>query len=100
VDDENLFNFKADTGMTLENNICSHLDECLPDEDIGGFLGTYLFEDIGAVKDNSMTMKALLGNIENLEVGDKNLLANWKNWNNEDLGCIRILQNFFFALLE
>jgi hypothetical protein len=26
------------------------LDECRPDEDIGEFLGTYLFEDIGVVE--------------------------------------------------
>jgi hypothetical protein len=32
---------------------------------IGGFLGSYLFEDIGVVKDNTKTMNALFGNIEN-----------------------------------
>jgi len=36
---ENLFKFKVDVMRTLESKVCSSLDECLLDEDIGGFVG-------------------------------------------------------------
>jgi hypothetical protein len=37
----------------LENKVCSSLDECLLDKDIGGFVGAYLFDDIAPIKENS-----------------------------------------------
>jgi hypothetical protein len=64
--------------------VCSSLDECLLDEDIGGFVGTYLFDDIQKVKENSKIMTAIFGNEENLEIGENILLANWDNWSLED----------------
>jgi hypothetical protein len=50
--------------------MCSCLDECLLDEDVGGIVGTYLFDDVAVVKNNSKIMKALFGNEESLEVGE------------------------------
>ena len=32
--------------------VSSSLDECLLDEDIGGFIGSYLFDDIGLIKES------------------------------------------------
>jgi hypothetical protein len=81
---ENLFKFKADVTRTLEGKVCSGLDECLLDEDIGGFVGTYLFDDIQKVKEISKIMTAIFGNEENLEIGENILLANWDNWSPED----------------
>ncbi len=78
---ENIFKFKADVTRTIEDRTCSSLDECLLDEDIGRYVGTYLFDDIDVVKDNTKIMKALFGNQENLELGESILLANWNNWN-------------------
>jgi hypothetical protein len=63
---ENLFKFKVDIIRTLENKVCSSLDECLLDEDIGGFSGTYLFDDIQKVKESNTIMTAIFGNEENL----------------------------------
>jgi hypothetical protein len=60
------------------------LDECLLDEDIRGHVGTYLFDDIDVIKDNSKIMKAIFGNEENLELRESILLANWNHWNIED----------------
>jgi signal recognition particle GTPase len=81
---KNIFNFKADNTRTLENKVCSSLDKCLLDKDIGGFVGTYLFDDIQKVKESTKVMMALFGNEENLEIGENILLANWNNWSLED----------------
>ncbi len=36
--------FKADITLTSDEKVSSSLDECLLDEDIGGFVGSYLFD--------------------------------------------------------
>jgi hypothetical protein len=51
---ENTFRFRADLNKTL---MVAALDECLLDEDIGGFVGAYLFDNIEAVKESAVTMK-------------------------------------------
>jgi len=56
----------------------------LLDEDIGGFVGTFLFDSVDDIKDNSEVMKNIFRNDENLEVGDSILMANWKNWSIEE----------------
>jgi hypothetical protein len=43
---ENTFKFKADITLTSDEKVSSSLDKCLLDEDIGGFAGSYLFDDI------------------------------------------------------
>jgi len=74
----------VDVTRTLEGKVCSSLDECLLDEDIGGFVGTYLFDDIQKVKESNKLMTALFGNEENLEIGENILLANWDDRSPED----------------
>jgi hypothetical protein len=81
---ENLFKFKADVTRTLESKMYSSLDEYLREEDIGGFVGTYLFDDIQKVKESYKIMTAIFGNEENLEIEENILLANWDNWSPED----------------
>jgi signal recognition particle GTPase len=81
---ENLFKLKVDVTRTLEGKVCSSLDECLLDKDIGRFVGKYLFDDIQKVKESTKVMKALFGNEENFEIGENILLANWNNWSSED----------------
>ncbi|MFN7676950.1 MAG: hypothetical protein ACK5N5_00340 [Synechococcales cyanobacterium] len=81
---ENIFKFKADITRTLNDQINSSLDECLLDEDIGGFVGTYLYEDVDDIKNNIQIMKNIFGHEENLEIGEMILLQNWNNWNNEE----------------
>jgi hypothetical protein len=81
---ENIFKFKADITRTLNDQINSSLDECLLDEDIGGFVGTYLYEDVDDIKNNSQIMKIIFGHEENLEIGEMILLQNWNNWNNDE----------------
>jgi hypothetical protein len=56
----------------------------LLDEDIGGFVGTFLFDSVDDIKDNSEVMKNIFRNDENLEVGDSILMANWKKWSIEE----------------
>jgi len=41
--------------------VSSSLDECLLDEDIGGFIGSYLFDDIGLIKESDEVMNAIFG---------------------------------------
>jgi len=52
-------------------------------EDIGGFVGMFLFDSVDDIKDNSDVMKDIFGNVENLEVGNSILMADWKNWSND-----------------
>jgi len=81
---ENTFKFKADITLTSDEKVSSSLDECLLDEDIGGFVGSYLFDDIGLIKESDEVMKAIFGHEENLFMGETVLLANWDNWNPGD----------------
>ena len=81
---ENLFKFKVNVTRTLESKVCSILDECPLHEDIGGFAGTYLFDDIQKLKESNQIMMAIFGNEENLEIGENILLANWDNWSPKD----------------
>ncbi len=59
------------------------LDEWMLDEDIGGFVGAYLFDDIESVKQNSDIMNNIFSDMENYESGDTILTMNWNNWNEE-----------------
>jgi len=43
----------VDVTRTLESKVCSSLDKCFLDEDIGGFVGTYLCDDIQKVKEST-----------------------------------------------
>jgi hypothetical protein len=70
--------------LTSDEKVSSSLDECLLDEDIGGFVGSYLFDDIGLIKESDEVMKAIFGHEENLCMGETVLLANWDNWNAGD----------------
>jgi hypothetical protein len=74
----------VDVTRTLKSKVCGSLDECLLDEDIGGFVGTCLFDDIQKVKESNKIMTARFGNEENLEIGENVLLANWDNWSPGD----------------
>ncbi len=53
-------------------------------KDIGGFVGTYLYEDVDDIKNNIQIMKNIFGHEENLEIGEMILLQNWNNWNNDE----------------
>jgi len=66
----------------INGKVANCLDEVLLDEDIGSFVGMFLFESVDDIKDNNDVMKDIFGNVENLEIGDSILVANWNNWNN------------------
>jgi hypothetical protein len=57
---------------------------CLLDEDIGGFVGSYLFDEIALIKQNDKVMKAIFRHKENLFMSETILLSNWNNWNTEE----------------
>jgi len=81
---ENTFKFKADITLTSDEKVSSSLDECLLDEDIGGFVGSYLFDEIALIKQNDKVMKAIFRHKENLFMSETILLSNWNNWNTEE----------------
>jgi hypothetical protein len=56
---ENTFKFKADITLTSDEKVSSSLDECLLDEEIGGFVGSYLFDEIESIKQNNKVIKAI-----------------------------------------
>jgi len=68
----------------INGKVANCLDEVLLDEDIGSFVGMFLFESVDDIKDNNDVMKHIFGNVENLEIGDSILMANWNNWNNDE----------------
>jgi len=79
-----MFKLKADITLTSDEKVSSSLDECLLDEDIGGFIVSYLFDDIELIKENDKVMKAIFGHEENLFMSETILLSNWNNWNTEE----------------
>jgi len=81
---ENTFKFKADITLFSDGKVSSSLDECLLDEYLGGFVGSYLFDDMESIKQNDKVMKAIFGHEENLCMGKTILLSNWNNWNAEE----------------
>jgi hypothetical protein len=64
------------------------LDILDTDSKVGNDLGiikvAFVRDSVDDIKDNSDVMKDIFGNVENLEVGDSILMANWKNWSNEE----------------
>ena len=80
----NVFKFRGDLTKTSNGKVTSSLDEVLLDEDIGGFVGLFLFDSVENIKDNKEVMGDIFGSPVNLEVGDSILLANWTNWSNEE----------------
>lgn len=77
---ETMFRFKADLTSVSDGKVCSSLDECLLNEDIGGFVHTCLYNDPNAIKNNKEIMKNIFGHEENLENGESILLSNWNAW--------------------
>jgi GTP-sensing pleiotropic transcriptional regulator CodY len=96
---ENIFKFKADITRTFNDQINSSLEECLLDEDIGGFVGTYMYEDVDDIKNNIQIMKNIFGHEENLEIGKMILLQNWNNWNNDEYIFVDCLIELIGVLL-
>jgi hypothetical protein len=80
----NNFKFRGDQTKMINGKVANCLDEVLLDEDTGSFVGMFLFDSVDDIKDNSDVMKDIFGNVKNLEVGDSILMANWKNWSNDE----------------
>ena len=81
---ENSFRFRADMTRNKNGKIDSSLDEVLLNEDIGGFVGLYLFDEVNTIKDNKEIMGYIFGNKKNLEQGESLLLENWNNWKDDE----------------
>jgi hypothetical protein len=77
---ENLFRFRADLTRNRNGKIDSSLDEALLNEDIGGFVGLYLFDEVNEIKDNKEIMGFIFGNKGNLDQGESLLLENSNSW--------------------
>jgi hypothetical protein len=72
----NNFKFRGDLTKMINGKVTNCLDEVLLVEDIGGFVGMFLFDSVDDIKDNSNIMKDIFENVENLEIGDSILMAN------------------------
>jgi hypothetical protein len=57
----NTFQIRADVTRSTNRNLDSSLDKCLLNEDIGGFVGLYLLDDVKGIKDNKQIMKIIFG---------------------------------------
>lgn len=80
----NNFKFKGDLTRLFNGKVAHCLDEVFLDEDIGGFVGKYLYDSYDSIKDNSDIMDEIFSNPENAEVADTILLANWSSWNEDE----------------
>jgi hypothetical protein len=58
---ENIFRFHADLTKSSNGKLVATLGNCLFDEDIGGFVGAYLFDDYETVKESAEIMKNIFG---------------------------------------
>ena len=70
--------------INKNGKIDSSLDQVLLNEDIGGFVGLYLFDEVSTIKGNKEIMGYIFGNKENLENGESLLLENWNNWKDDE----------------
>jgi hypothetical protein len=68
----------------VNGKVYNCLDEVLLDEDIGGFVGMFLFDSLDDIKDNSDIMKDIFGNDEKIEICDSILMVYWNNWSNNE----------------
>ncbi len=68
----------------MNGKVYNCLDEVLLDEDIGGFVGMFLFDSLDDIKDNSDIMKDIFGNDEKIEICDSILMVYWNNWSNNE----------------
>ncbi len=75
--------FHADLTKTSNGKWDATLGDCLLDEDILGFVGAYLFDDVETVKESTEIMKFFFSDLGNYEKGDTTLPMNWNNWNEE-----------------
>jgi hypothetical protein len=58
----NIFKFRGNLTKSLNGKVTSSLDEVLLDEDIGGFVGMFLFDSVEEIKDDKDIMKDILRN--------------------------------------
>jgi hypothetical protein len=58
----NIFKFRGNLAKSLNGKVTSSLDEVLLDEDIGGFVGMFLFDSVEEIKDDKDIMKDILRN--------------------------------------
>jgi hypothetical protein len=56
----------------------------LLDEDIGGFVGMYLFNAVDDIKNNTEIMGDIFSHPENREIGASILFSNWNKWNGKE----------------
>jgi hypothetical protein len=56
----NNFKFRGDLTKMINGKVANRLDEVLLDEDIGGFVGMFLFDSVEYIIDNSNFMKDIL----------------------------------------
>jgi hypothetical protein len=80
----NSFKLRGDLTKLVNGKVAGCLDEALLDEDIGGFVGMYLFNAVDDIKNNTEIMGDIFGHPENREIGTSILFSNWKKWNGEE----------------
>ena len=80
----NSFKLRGDLTKLVNGKVAGCLDEALLDEDIGGFVGMYLFNAVDDIKNNTEIMGDIFSHPENREIGASILFSNWNKWNGEE----------------
>jgi hypothetical protein len=68
----------------VNGKVAGCLDEALLDEDIGGFVGMYLFDAVDDIKNNTEIMGDIFSHPENREIGASILFSNWNKCNGKE----------------
>jgi hypothetical protein len=80
----NSFKLRGDLTKLVNGKVAGCLDEALLDEDIGGFVGMYLFNAVDDIKNNMEIMGDIFSHPENREIGASILFSNWNKWIGEE----------------
>ena len=63
-----IFKLRGDLTKLVNGKVAGGLDEALLDEDIGGFVGMYLFNAVDDIKNNTEIMGDIFSHPENREI--------------------------------
>ena len=75
------FRFKADETEMVEGKIDGKLDSYLIDEDIGGILGRFVYDDVESVINDMNSVRNIFGSQQNRENCNEILSRFWHHWN-------------------
>ena len=75
------FRFKEDETVIIGDKIDGKLDSYLMDEDIGGILGRFVYDDVESVISDKKTVSNIFGSQQNRDNCSEILSRFWHHWN-------------------